>query len=113
MFKLNTMLLRDKGIRKPKAYLRGFGLGHVSAQRWEDGQLAQLNLEALWKVCLDLNCTPNDLLVPAGALPEGHSLAGLRPDEGPDALTLLQGMTGGELRALKEQLRGRQSESGE
>lgn len=109
MLRLNVALLRDKGIGAPMFYLSKMGMGHRTAKRWVRGEIEQLNMMVLYKVCVDLNCTPNDLLVPVGGgagLPEGHALLGLVRPEGVDVITLLRGLKAEEIEALKRGLSG-------
>lgn len=104
MFGLNVDLLRDRGIARPKVYLRGKGMSNGGVEQWMAGQMKRVELRVLFEVCVELGCTPNDLLVLRGdaRVPVGHVLEGLRPVGGPSAEEVLRGMTVEELREWKK-----------
>lgn len=63
MLKYNiSRMFRIRGIHRPYTYLvrRGFKPNYVS--RLLNGKVGSLRMEHLEKVCLELNCTPNDIL---------------------------------------------------
>ncbi|MBU2913985.1 MULTISPECIES: helix-turn-helix domain-containing protein [Reichenbachiella] len=63
MLKLNIdYLTRLRGISKNFTYLTKLGLSYNISQRLSTGNVKSINLGHLEKICLDLRCTPNDLL---------------------------------------------------
>lgn len=114
MFKLNEGLLKDRGIRGVKNYVMLRGMNNQTVVKWLAGRVRVLSLDVLWRMCRDLNCTPNDLLVPredvVKELPEGHALRKLVREAEPEIGELVGRLTVEELAALKEQLRGGKAE---
>ena len=71
------MALRD--ISTPHRYVQKLGIPQGSATAWLHNRNASLRLEQLEKLCLALNCTPNDLFscLPAGR--QGRAMAATCP----------------------------------
>jgi DNA-binding Xre family transcriptional regulator len=63
MLKLNVKpLFAARGIDKPNGFLRKHGFTADTASRVVTGKVRVLNLDRLEKLCLILNCKPEDLL---------------------------------------------------
>jgi DNA-binding Xre family transcriptional regulator len=71
----------------PTAYLIKIGINSATASKMLRGDAVQLNFWQLSTLCLNLNCTPNDLLALGEMqLPEHHGLKTIRtlvPDQAP------------------------------
>lgn len=80
-----TRVFRARGIEKPFSYLVKAGYSDNFATRIAHSQIAKLNLKEVEKLCVMLQCTPNDLLewIPGknDATTEKHPLATLRRTE--------------------------------
>ena len=89
------MGLRD--IRTPQTYMLKLGIPTGSATAWLHNRNASLRLEQLEKLCIALNCTPNDLFRWKGDgsdLPAGHELRKLvRADEVLDLAARLKALS--------------------
>ncbi|WP_103070767.1 helix-turn-helix domain-containing protein [Aquimarina sediminis] len=55
-------IFKARGIDKPYAYLVNAGFSSRLASSMNRNEVKVLRLDTLEKVCLTLNCTPNDLL---------------------------------------------------
>lgn len=78
------MALRD--ISTPHRYVQKLGIPQGSATAWLHNRNASLRLEQLEKLCIALNCTPNDLFSWKGDgsdLPAGHELRKLVRPQAP------------------------------
>ncbi len=63
MLKFNFKPMFDaRGITHPVAYLRKLGVSPFTASYIANNKVKTLNLKAIEKICLRLNCTPHDLL---------------------------------------------------
>jgi len=66
------------GKQSPNTVLIKAGMHRITAGKLLAGQPTRITNKSLTKLCLTLNCTPNDLLVfeedPAQPLPPGHAL---------------------------------------
>ncbi|MGL1885892.1 MAG: helix-turn-helix transcriptional regulator [Reichenbachiella sp.] len=63
MLKLNIANLAHlRGIKKVYSYLMKLGLSHSISQRLSTGSVKSIRFDHLEKLCLILQCTPNDLL---------------------------------------------------
>lgn len=83
MFYLNLKkIMRLRGIENDYRMLLKLGFASSTARMLLDGSAYQIKFEQLEKICLALNCTPNDLLEwqPPAESPvaETHSLQNLR-----------------------------------
>ncbi|MFY0482206.1 helix-turn-helix domain-containing protein [Flavobacterium sp. PLA-1-15] len=71
-------VLTTRGITQPSAFLLKIGINTNSANKMLKGQSVQVNMKQLTALCLNLNCTPNDLFAVRDIeLPEHHALNGL------------------------------------
>jgi DNA-binding Xre family transcriptional regulator len=69
-----------RNIIHPTAYLIKIGINSATASKMLRGDAVQLNFRQLTTLCLNLNCTPNDLLaLREMQLPEHHALKTIRP----------------------------------
>lgn len=68
-------VLAARNIIHPSAYLLKIGINNNTANKMLKGEAVQLNFRQLTLLCLNLNCTPNDLFVLRDMeLPENHAL---------------------------------------
>lgn len=86
MLKVNILrVCRMRSINKPLSFFRNHGFSSASATRLAGGYMNSFSLETVEKLCLALNCTPNDLLewVPSKDMTANatHSLNGLKRNE--------------------------------
>ena len=69
-----------RNIIHPMAYLIKIGINSGTASKMLRGDAVQLNFRQLTALCLNLNCTPNDLFaLREMQLPEHHALQTIRP----------------------------------
>lgn len=83
MLKLNVKsLLELRGIQKTTGFLVKLGFNYPKATRFLEIEHSQIKLRDLEKLCLALNCTPNDLLEwkpdANTVVPETHALNELK-----------------------------------
>ena len=86
MLKINIhRVCQMRNIDRPFSFFKNCGFSISSATRIASGNLKGFSLESFEKVCLALNCTPNDLLewVPSknANLSPNHSLNALKRTE--------------------------------
>jgi putative transcriptional regulator len=79
MLKLNiNTLAKARGIKNLAAHLTKFGFTYQPAFRLASGNIKSLPIRNIEKLCLALNCTPNDLFIfqPQAnePVPENHPL---------------------------------------
>ncbi len=55
-------LFTIKGIIKPFAFLVKAGFSHNFATKVKNNRVNRLNLDLLERLCIALNCSPNDLM---------------------------------------------------
>lgn len=82
-----------RGIKKPLPFMVKNGFSYNVAWRYFHGQVTRADLEHIETLCLQLNCTPNDLLEwhPAKDVPQNpsHPLNALRPKTDTQTITQL------------------------
>ncbi|MBV6642275.1 MAG: helix-turn-helix transcriptional regulator [Cyclobacteriaceae bacterium] len=82
MLKLNlAYLFKVRGVKSAFGFLRKIGFTHYVAYSWSSERRKSLHIEHITKLCIALNCTPNDLLCwEDGKYPlaAGHPLQKLR-----------------------------------
>jgi DNA-binding Xre family transcriptional regulator len=86
MLKINILrVCQIRNIERPFSFFKNHGFSTSAATRIASGNLNGLALDSFEKVCLALNCTPNDLLewVPSKNvnLSPNHSLNALKRNE--------------------------------
>ena len=91
MFVLNIeRALRLRGIEQHYKFLIKQGFAPFSARTMLEGNAISIKFEHLERICLALNCTPNDLFEwhPAGSqnVAETHSMNSLRQKDLPQML---------------------------
>jgi len=63
MLKINILrVCRIRNIERPFTFFKNHGFSTSTATRIASGNLNGLSLDSFEKMCLSLNCTPNDLL---------------------------------------------------
>ncbi|WP_264566259.1 helix-turn-helix domain-containing protein [Flavobacterium sp. N3904] len=71
-----------RNIVHPYAYLLKIGINTTTANKMLKGEAIQLNFNQMTLLCVNLNCTPNDLLaLRAMSLPSHHELNKIKPLE--------------------------------
>ncbi|HJV79002.1 MAG TPA: helix-turn-helix transcriptional regulator [Paludibacter sp.] len=86
MLKVNILRVCSiRSINKPLSFFRNHGFSPASATRIAGGYMNSFSLETIEKLCLSLNCTPNDLLewIPSKDMAANttHSLNTLKRNE--------------------------------
>ena len=86
MLKVNILrVCTMRSITKPLSFFRNHGFSSATATRIAGGYMNSFSLETVEKLCLSLNCTPNDLLewTPSKdmAANSTHSLNALKRNE--------------------------------
>ncbi len=73
---INLMsVMLSRGIKYPDAFLKRIGISSTSTTKLLRGEASQLNMKQLTRICLNLNCTPNDLFALRDMqLPPNHAL---------------------------------------
>ncbi|RZK00475.1 MAG: XRE family transcriptional regulator [Flavobacterium sp.] len=72
-------VLNSRGINQPTAFLLQIGISTTSVHKMLRGQTVQVNMKQLTALCLNLNCTPNDLFALRDmTLPKHHALNALQ-----------------------------------
>jgi DNA-binding Xre family transcriptional regulator len=95
--------LAARNIIHPTAYLIKLGINSKTAHNMLKGKAVQLNFIQLTKLCVDLNCTPNDILALRDMnLQAGHELNKLKSIDStlPNVEQWLKGKTIEEVREL-------------
>jgi DNA-binding Xre family transcriptional regulator len=96
-------ILMARNIIHPSAYLMKMGINSQTVTKMLSGRAVQLNFKQLTKLCVNLNCTPNDIFALRDmSLPNGHALNTLHELNSPlvDINQWLQGKTVEEIRAI-------------
>ncbi len=57
-----TNIFQARGITNPAGFLRKNGFSYDSAMRFNSSQMLKPSLRLIEKLCILLNCTPNDIL---------------------------------------------------
>jgi DNA-binding Xre family transcriptional regulator len=73
-------LLHSKGIKHLTPYLQQKGFSYHTARYLVGNKLARFNLDTIEKLCIALECTPNDILyfsTSSDAVPTNHPLRAL------------------------------------
>ena len=86
MLKINIhRVCQVRNIERPFSFFKTHGFTTSSATRMASGKLNGFSLESIEKLCLAINCTPNDLLewVPSKNtnVSSNHSMNALRRNE--------------------------------
>ena len=86
MLKVNILrVCTMRSVTKPLSFFRNHGFSSANATRIAGGYMNSFSLETVEKLCLSLNCTPNDLLewTPSKdmAANSTHSLNALKRNE--------------------------------
>ena len=86
MLKINILrVCKIRNIERPFSFFKNHGFSTSTATRIASGNLNGFSLESFEKLCLALNCTPNDLLewVPSKNmnLSSTHSLNALKRND--------------------------------
>jgi len=91
-----TSLFKERGITKPVNLLVKAGFTYYAANELANGRVRSLSLKHLERLCIALNCTPNDVLAwrreEGSAVHDKHPLHKLspKPDEMAISDVLLQ-----------------------
>jgi DNA-binding Xre family transcriptional regulator len=68
-------VIQSRGIKHPTAFLRRLGICPGTATKLLKGEAPQISVNHLTKICVNLNCTPNDLFARRDMdLPPKHAL---------------------------------------
>jgi DNA-binding Xre family transcriptional regulator len=84
-------LFELRGIDKPYTFLRKNGFVAQTASSWSRGEVGYIRPKQLEKLCVALNCTPNDLFEwradPKTVLPDTHALRTIIRDPAPKPIS--------------------------
>jgi DNA-binding Xre family transcriptional regulator len=73
-------ILAARNIIHPSAFLIKIGINPTSGNKMLRGEAVQINFDQLTKLCLNLNCEPNELFaLREMQLPEQHALHNIKP----------------------------------
>jgi DNA-binding Xre family transcriptional regulator len=99
-------VLAEKSITNATAFLKTAGFSYKVAWGLVSSEMITVRLDNLEKLCIALNCTPNDLLhwVPNSNsnIPESHPLYALKRDSESSIQTYLQKLPIHKLKEVKE-----------
>src|SRR5687768_9027075 len=77
-----TRLLNLRGVERPYSWLVRSGFVPQTAVRWSKNEIGYVRPEQMERLCLLLNCTPNDLFEwredSKTVVPDGHALRSLK-----------------------------------
>jgi DNA-binding Xre family transcriptional regulator len=97
-------VLAARNIMHPTAFLIKIGINNSTAVKMLKGEAVQVNFRQLTTLCLNLNCTPNDLFALRDMqLPEQHALQVIKPlisEE--DSLSITEWLAGKSIREIRE-----------
>lgn len=109
MLTLNvSRVLLHKGIREPYGYLKSIGYKQAKANRLSKGQVVFISLDDMENLCLELNCTPNDLLdwCPddnENGIATNHALQAIyRKDDSANIMAMVQGLPLEKIEAIEK-----------
>lgn len=78
-------IVKIKGISKPFSHFMNLGYSRATASKMSQNALLSITPEKLERLCIEFNCTPNDLFEyrPSlkNPLPENHPLMALKREE--------------------------------
>lgn len=99
-------LCKARGIKRPYTYLAKLGLTYRVARRLADGDTNSVKTHHIEKVCLKLNCTPNDLMqwTPEGTVPEDHPMHALNRAHKMDVLQAINELPLDKLHELRQKI---------
>src|SRR3954470_2633929 len=112
MFYFNLRRLMDlRGIERPYTWLVANGFVPQTATRWAKNEIGCMRGEQIGRLCLLLNCTPNDLFEwrpePNTIVPDGHALHTLKRDQPTKSFAqMTQDIPADKLEKLREILAG-------
>lgn len=98
-------ILVARNILHPSAFLIKIGINNGTANKMLKGEAVQINFRQMTILCMNLNCTPNDLLALRDLSPvPGHQLEKLQKLEDPiiNPLAAFAGMGLQELKDLEK-----------
>lgn len=86
-----TRLLKLRGVERPYSWLVANGFVPQTATRWAKNQIGHIRADHMERLCLLLNCTPNDLFEwredTNTHLADGHALRTLKRDPSAKSFT--------------------------
>lgn len=72
-------VFKSRNIQYPFSFLTDIGMSNTTASKMLKGVAVQINFTQLTKLCLNLNCTPNDIMALRYlSIPENHALKVIR-----------------------------------
>ena len=72
-------VFKSRNIQYPFSFLTDIGMSNTTASKMLKGEAVQINFTQLTKLCLGLNCTPNDIMALRYlSIPENHALKVIR-----------------------------------
>ncbi len=105
-------ILRIRNIQTPFTYLIRLGISSTSASKLLSGKAVQINLKQITSLCLNLNCTPNDIFsLRKMDLSPIHELNILNKIEEEDLTSIEEFLKGKSLKEIKEILKPTISQS--
>jgi len=99
-------LFKLRNISKPRIFLSQNGFTYSQAKNLATYRRSNISVNVVEKLCLALNCTPNDLLewIPSkdSQVPENHPLHALKPSETLDLDELLKDIAPSQIPQIKK-----------
>jgi DNA-binding Xre family transcriptional regulator len=100
-------VLAARNIMHPTAFLIKIGINNSTAGKMLKGEAVQLNFRQLTQLCMNLNCTPNDLFALRNMeLPVDHALKVIKPlisEE--DSISITEWLAGKSIKEIREMMK--------
>lgn len=101
-------ILAARNILHPIAFLIKIGISNNTARKMLRGDAVQLSFRQLTQLCMNLNCTPNDLLALRHMeLPAHHALRAIKPllaEE--ERINVTEWLAGKSIEEIRELMKG-------
>lgn len=96
-------ILAARNIKTSYSYLTSLGINGKTAQKMLNGSSVQISYDQLTKLCVNLNCTPNDLFATRELqLPTEHALHSLKVLSKESVLSITDWLSGKTLEEIEQ-----------
>ena len=96
-------ILAARNIKTSYSYLTNLGINGKTAQKMLNGTSVQLNYDQLTKLCINLNCTPNELFATRDLqLPTDHALQLLKVFSNDNVISITNWLAGKTLKEIEQ-----------
>lgn len=100
-------IMTARNVQYPFSFLLKIGMSNATASKMLKGEAVQINFDQLTKLCMNLNCTPNDIMALRYLpVPENHALKVMRKLEShDDEKTVKEWMMGKSVAEVREMMK--------